>query len=196
MLSQIIDNSRTDKNTRHSYLETYEKIFNNKKETATHVLEVGIGGGFPGDGGGSIKLWHDYFTNANIYGLDIKSIDDVWNEIKNTERIQLYTSIDAYNDAFFNETFLDQKMEFDIVIDDGPHTLESMIKFIQLYSQVMKKDGILVIEDIQSWDWIEILKNAVPDNLKKYIIVYDLRSERPIDIVPDNIIFTIDLTSQ
>ena len=67
MLSQIIDNSRTDKNTRHSYLETYEKIFNNKKETATHVLEVGIGGGFPGDGGGSIKLWHDYFTNANIY---------------------------------------------------------------------------------------------------------------------------------
>lgn len=87
-------------------------------------------------------------------------------------------------------------MEFDIVIDDGPHTLESMIKFIQLYSQVMKKDGILVIEDIQSWDWIEILKNVVPDNLKKYIIVYDLRSERPIDIVPDNIIFTIDLTSQ
>ena len=137
-----------------------------------------------------------FYKRQYIYGLDIKSIDDVWNEIKNTERIQLYTSIDAYNDAFFNETFLDQKMEFDIVIDDGPHTLESMIKFIQLYSQVMKKDGILVIEDIQSWDWIEILKNAVPDNLKKYIIVYDLRSERPIDIVPDNIIFTIDLTSQ
>jgi hypothetical protein len=29
MLSQLIDNTRTDKNTRHSYLETYEKIFNN-----------------------------------------------------------------------------------------------------------------------------------------------------------------------
>jgi hypothetical protein len=196
MLSQLIDNSRTDKNTRHSYLETYEKIFNNKKETATHVLEVGIGGGFPGDGGGSIKLWHDYFTNANIYGLDIKSIDDIWNENKNTERIQLYTSIDAYDDEFFNKSFVDKNMEFDIVIDDGPHTLESMIQFIKLYSQIIKKDGILVIEDIQYWDWIEILKNEVPDNLKNYIKVYDLRDERPIDIVPDNIIFTIDLTSQ
>lgn len=191
MLSQLVDNDRTDKNTRHSYLETYEKLFSNKKETATNILEIGIG-----ETSGSIKLWYDYFTNANIYGLDIKSIDDVWNEIKNNERIILHTSIDAYDDEYFKTSFIDKNIQFDIVIDDGPHTLESMIKFIKLYSQIMKKDGILVIEDVQEWDWIEILKNEVPDNLKKHVKVYDLRDERPKHIVWDNIIFTIDLSEQ
>jgi len=196
MLSQLINNDRTDKNTRHSYLETYEKLFSNKKETATNVLEVGIGGNYSGEGGGSIKLWYDYFTNAKIYALDTKFIGDVWSEIRNNERIILHTSIDAYDDEYFNAAFIDKNIQFDIVLDDGPHTLESMIKFIKLYSQIMKKDGILVIEDVQEWDWIEILKNEVPDNLKKYIKVYDLRHERPIDHVADNILFTIDLSEQ
>jgi hypothetical protein len=197
MLSQLVDNSRTDKNTRHSYLETYEKIFNKKKATATHVLEIGIGGGYPGDGGGggSIKLWYDYFTNATIYGLDKMPTEVVWSALKDNNRIILYSSTDAYDDAFFYKTFIGKNVEFDILIDDGPHTLESMIKFIKLYSQILKKDGIMAIEDIQSWDWIETLKNNVPDNLKNYIKVYDLRHERPIDIVHDNIIFTIDLSS-
>ena len=62
------------------------------------------------------------------------------------------------------------------MIDDGPHTLESMLTFIKLYSNVLANDGILVIEDIQSIDWIPILANQVPDNLKKFIQVYDLRS--------------------
>ena len=62
------------------------------------------------------------------------------------------------------------------MIDDGPHTLESMLTFIKLYSNVLANDGILVIEDIQSIDWIPILANQVPDNLKNFIQVYDLRS--------------------
>ena len=37
-------------------------------------------------------------------------------------------------------------------LDDGPHTLESI--FIKLYSQVMSDDVILIVEDVQSWDWI------------------------------------------
>ena len=61
-LEKIVDNSRTDKNTVHSYLPLYQKLLLGKKETAKNVLEVGI------YGGGSIKLWSDYFTNANVYG--------------------------------------------------------------------------------------------------------------------------------
>jgi len=61
------------------------------------------------------------------------------------------------------------------MLDDGPHTLESMLKFIKLYSQVMKDDGILIIEDVQSMDWIDILRNEVPEHLKHFVKVYDLR---------------------
>jgi hypothetical protein len=37
-----------------------------------------------------------------------------------------------------------------MVLDDGPHTLESMIKFIEFYSQILADDGILIIEDVQT----------------------------------------------
>ena len=88
-LEDLVDNSKTDKNTIHSYLPLYEQLLNKRKETALNVLEVGI------NLGGSIKLWHDYFTNATIFGLDIISIDNdiICDEIKNNDRIKLLTSI-------------------------------------------------------------------------------------------------------
>ena len=75
------------------------------------------------------------------------------------------------------------------MLDDGPHSLESMIKFIKLYSQIMTDDGILVIEDVQSLDWADILKDIVPENLKQFIKIYDLRNNKN---RYDDIVFTID----
>ena len=57
-LEDLVDNSRTDKNTIHSYLPLYQNLLISKKETAKNVLEVGI---FLG---GSIKLWSDFFING------------------------------------------------------------------------------------------------------------------------------------
>jgi len=182
-LEEIADNSRTDKNTLHSYLPLYQKLLLGKKETAKNVLEVGI------QHGGSIKLWSDYFTNANVYGLDIMNISDVWEGIKDTEKIILHTSTDAYNNYFVVTNFLNKNIKFDFILDDGPHTLESMIKFIQLYSQIMTDDGILIIEDVQSWDWINVLIDIVPEELNKFIKIYDLRPNKN---RYDDIVFTID----
>ena len=181
-LADLIDNSRTDKNTTHSYLDLYDSLFSSKRETSTNVLEVGI------CYGGSIKLWSDYFVNATVYGLDVMNIQDVWEEIKNKDKIVLHTSTDAYDETFFNKTFLN-KQQFDMMLDDGPHSLESMKQFIKLYSQLLTVDGILVIEDVQSWDWIEILKNEVPEHLKDYIETYDLRLNKN---RYDDIVFVIN----
>lgn len=182
-LEEIVDNSKTDKNTTHSYLPLYQKLLENKKETAKNVLEVGI------YNGGSIKLWNDFFVNANVYGLGIMNIENVWEGIKNNDKIILHTSTDAYNETFFINHFLNKNIQFDFMLDDGPHSLESMKQFIKLYSQVMTDDGILIIEDVQSWDWIDILTNEVPENLKQFIKVYDLRV---IKNRYDDIVFTID----
>ena len=129
-LEQLCQNSLTDKNTTHSYLELYEKLLINKKETAKNVLEVGIGD-FGPKNGGSIKLWKDYFTSAIIYGLDILPIHRVIDELKNNDRVVLYTSVDAYDTNFFNTNFVNKNIKFDFMLDDGPHTLASMKKFIQ-----------------------------------------------------------------
>jgi cephalosporin hydroxylase len=182
-LEELVDNSRTDKNTRHSYLPLYQNLLIKKKQTAKNVLEVGI------CFGGSIKLWSDFFINANVYGLDIMHIDYVWEGIKNKDNIILHTSSDAYNEDFFVTNFLNNNIKCDFMLDDGPHTLESMKQFIKLYSQIMTDDGILIIEDVQSWDWIEILINEVPENSKQFIKIYDLR---PIKNCYDDIVFTID----
>jgi hypothetical protein len=187
-LEEIVDNLITDKNTTHSYLPLYQTLLKSKKESAKNVLEVGIGD-FGEKNGGSIKLWKDYFTNATIYGIDIIPIERVIDELINNDRVILYTCSDAYNVDFFKAEFLDKNVKCDFMLDDGPHTLESMKQFIKLYSQIMTDDGILIIEDVQSWDWIDLLKNEVPESLKQFIKVYDLRKNKG---RYDDIVFTID----
>lgn len=182
-LLELVDNSTTDKNTTHSYLSLYQDLLIKKKETALNVLEVGI------QQGGSIVLWNNFFKNATIYGLDILHINNIGDCVKNKEKIILYTSTDAYNNDFFTNTFLNKGLKFDFMLDDGPHTLESMIKFVKLYSQIMTDDGILIIEDVQNLDWIDILKDQVPENLKKFVKYYDLRHNKN---RYDDIVFTID----
>ena len=64
-----------------------------------------------------------------------------------------------------------------------------MKQFINLYSQVLADDGILIIEDVQCLEWADTLKNVVPDHLKEFIKIYDLRN---IKSRYDDIIFTIN----
>ena len=180
-LYSLIDNDRTDKNTVHSYLNVYTDLFCSRKNTAKNVLEVGIARG------GSIKLWHDYFTNATVYGLDIRHSSKVWDELKTLSRVKLLTSINAYDADTF--PFSDKK--FDIIIDDGSHKMEDMISFIKLYSECIAEGGILIIEDIPSIYWIDVLKQMVPDALKPYIKVYNLIGTKNRF---DDILFTIDLS--
>ena len=190
-LVSLIDNTETDKNTVHSYLELYETLLSPKKNTAKNILEIGIGD-FKEKNGGSIKLWKAYFPNAKIYALDILPKNRVLDEIINDERVVLFTSTNAYDEKFFNENFLNKNLKFDLLLDDGPHTLESMKTFIRLYSKVMTDDGILIIEDIQSIDWWPILYREVPQHLKKFVKPYDLRKNKN---RYDDMIFTIDKSS-
>jgi hypothetical protein len=102
----------------------------------------------------------------------------------------LYTGIDAYDETFFNSNFLSKNIKFDVMLDDGPHSVNSQQKFIQLYSQLLTENGILIVEDVQSPSYIEELNSVVPDHLKNFVKVYDLRKQKG---RYDDLIFTIDL---
>jgi hypothetical protein len=177
-LIELIDNTKTDKDTTHSYLETYENLFRNKKFTSTAVMEIGI------CGGGSIKLWHDYFPNAIIYGIDILRYDEKINFLNNNNRIKLLLETDAYNMDINNIKFL-----FDIIIEDGDHVLSSQIKTINKFLPLLKEDGILIIEDIQKIEHIKELYDNTPEEYKKYIRHYDLRGNK---YRYDDILFVIN----
>lgn len=179
-LIELIDNSITDKNTTHSYLELYESLLISKKEKAKNVLEIGV------DNGGSIKLWYDYFQNASIYGIDIKFKDSIA-IFQNKERICL-SCFDAYEEEIYKTRFI-KNIKFDMILDDGPHTLESQVQCIKLYSQLLTEDGIFIIEDVQDMSWLEVLYNTVPEHLKQFVKMYDLRGNKG---RYDDIVFTIN----
>ena len=173
-LLEYCDCGLTDKNTTHSYLEVYEALFQSKRNTATHVLEIGIGPA-PHQNAGSIRMWALYFPNAQIHTCDIIPIDHVHPCIINHPQVYLHTPNDAYKLNFVQSTFSSKNIKFDVLIDDGPHTLQSMISFITLYLPLMKDDGVLVIEDVQDIAWIETLHAATPIEWKEHVTVYDRR---------------------
>ena len=93
----------------------------------------------------------------------------------------------AYTKEYVQKNFENKK--FDFLIYDGPHSLESQEKFIELYSPLLSENGILIIEDVQHINWLEKLKNKTPPHLKQYIKTYDLRKNKG---RYDDIVFTID----
>jgi hypothetical protein len=178
-LIELVNNEKTDKNTIHSYLSLYNLLLKNKKNSCQNVIEVGI------KEGGSIKLWHDYFSNATIYGCDNDNHSFIWDEIKNNNRIKLFNSTNVYDPLFINN-FKDIKFDFAL---NGTNTLESMIQFIELYLPLMKDDGILIVENIQEIKWLDILKSIIPIEFKNNIKTYDLRVNKN---RYDDIVFVID----
>lgn len=165
-LRQHCDNVRTDKDTTHSYLEVYEELFVANREQVQNLLEIGV------LDGGSMTMWHSVFPNAQIYGLDCKRYPNA---------LPWYTSPrahehigDAYDPAFASAVC--EGKQFDIMIDDGPHTLESMIAFVKLYFPYLASNGIMVIEDVQDIQWCETIRNAFPEHVRGKVEILDRRS--------------------
>lgn len=174
-LEDIIDNRATDKNTTHSYLAVYQKLFEDKQNTVKNVLEIGLGHG------GSIKLWNDYFPNTEVYVLDINTSWGLRCDIS-SPRIHLQLR-DAYTQECLEE-FGD--IRFDIMIDDGPHTLESMKFFVKNYSRLLNDDGILIVEDIPELEWTTVLQGCVSDDM-----IYETYDRRHLKNRFDDIMFVV-----
>lgn len=179
-----IDNSRTDKNTVHSYISLYQKLLKRYKGRATNILEIGIGPEKHSNGG-SIKLWHDYFKTATVWAADIIPYSKVYDGIKNNPRINIVLG-NAYNENENTYKIL-SKQKYDFILDDGPHSLQSMIQCIKLYLPLIKKDGIFIIEDVQDFSWFDILRSHVDLNIY-CVITYDLRKNKD---RYDDLVFTV-----
>jgi len=115
----------------------YDNIFPERKESTTSLLEIGVKNGY------SLLLWRDYFINANILGIDPRYCPNVQGE----KRISQITA-DAYD-----LSLIKQLGSFDIIIDDGPHTLESMEFFLEHYPKLCNPGGIVILEDILYSSW-------------------------------------------
>ncbi len=121
----------------HGFIQIYEPYFNNLKE-AKNVLEIGV------YHGGSLKYLESKFENAKIYGLDIED-----KKVYDSERIKTYIVNQENRESlekFLNET----DVEFDIIIDDGGHTMkQQQVSFGVLFKK-LKKGGLYILEDLHT----------------------------------------------
>jgi O-antigen biosynthesis protein len=155
---------QTDHFTSHSaLLDVYEMLFHNIRWTQDSVLEIGTN-----DGGG-IKMYSDYFQNAKAFGMDILPTPEA---LKKYPRI-VHHCRDAYTVESI-ELMKSLGRDFALIVDDGPHTLESQLWFCEHYPHLLSPDGLAVVEDIQEYAWTEQFFKKVPSGFIG--ITIDLRS--------------------
>jgi 16S rRNA G966 N2-methylase RsmD len=113
-------------------------------------------------------------------------MDENIKEKLNKNRCKIY-KMDAYSQNAIDILKNDNPNGFDIMIDDGPHTISSQMYFIKKYFSLLNNKGVMIIEDVMPLD-IVILERQVDIDFKKNIEVIDLRK---IKNSSDNILFVI-----
>jgi hypothetical protein len=130
----------------HNYTIVYYNLFKDIQLHKLNIFELGIGG-TPGikNGGGSLRAWKSFFINSDIYGGDIDSL-----QLFTEDRITTFL-IDQTNSTSIHSCFY-KLPNFDIIIDDGQHTLSANKCFFENSIHKLKSGGYFIIEDIPNFE--------------------------------------------
>lgn len=142
---------------RHSYTPIYYDLFKDRAESIKKVLEMGIGPNkeFKNKDvvynkrlkvlyhkGASLKMWRDFFPNAQIYGGDI-----VPESLFEDERIKTFLC-DEREKEDLEKLIENTGGDIDIFIDDASHRSKDQIFMAKTLLPLLKKDVVYVIEDV------------------------------------------------
>ena len=126
----------------HPYTLFYDGLFKNKKNETLTIAEFGI------LDGASLRMWKEYFVNAEIYGFEYDNhLIDHFKQKCNNNRITL-SNIDVTNRYSILSALSEFNVLYDIMIEDTTHEFEDQINVIENAYQYLKPGGILIIEDI------------------------------------------------
>ena len=127
----------------HLYNLEYEPEMEKRRNDSIKILEIGI---FKGT---SLNAWHEYFPNAEIYGIDI------FTRLKPSDVPALaldrvhYLKGDSTN-ASITKMIADawgKDIRFDYIIDDGLHTPDANRLTFNHIIPYLAEDGVFYIED-------------------------------------------------
>lgn len=149
----------------HTYATHYAEIFAARSRDTLAVLEFGIGTNNPsipsnmgvaGKPGASLRVWRDFFPNAQIYGADIDR-----KILFKDERIETFF-VDQTQPVTFQALWREVgATQFDVIIDDGLHTpTAAKTTFDNAFSRV-KPGGLYIIEDLQRHALLEMTEHLV-----------------------------------
>jgi hypothetical protein len=140
----------TDKGVIHDYLPYYDLMFNEFRNKEINIFEIGY------QYKGSLRLWEKYFLYAKIRAIDITEerpfIEDakalnLLTEIETGSRVKTeIKDLNTLTKRYFKDFIPD------IVIEDSSHELQDQLFIIRLIYPLLRKGGLLIIEDIQDLD--------------------------------------------
>ena len=122
--------------TKYDFLLLYKNYFETFRNKKINLLEIGI------DKGNSLRLWREFFFNANIIGIDIEKKDF---KIEGVDFL-----IGDQSNLNFLKKVTNKYNAFDIIIDDGSHFNEHIISSFNYFFPYLNKDGIYIVEDLQT----------------------------------------------
>ena len=135
------------------FIEAYKKHL--AALTPKRVLEIGV------QHGGSLKIWRDMFPDAEIVGVDIDP------QCKQYEETNIKVLIGDQHDVKFLESLGD----FDIIIDDGGHTMTQQQTSLKWLMPQLREGGIYVIEDLHTsyWEQFKDIEHSTIEEIKSLI---------------------------
>ena len=153
------------------YLQHYEDKFESIRNDVTKILEIGL------NTGGSHLMWLEYFPNAMVYAIDSRILYEVVVKNKHTGgRIEMVDGWDERDEdrlvVFEGDQSSDEDLnkfcslyggEFDIIIDDGGHSMRQQQTSLRALYNQLKSNGIYVIEDLHtgSNQWPNLYDSSV-----------------------------------
>ncbi|HUY36321.1 MAG TPA: class I SAM-dependent methyltransferase [Pirellulales bacterium] len=138
-LREIGTSCPTDKVTGHGYDVAYERHFSHLRSSPLRILEIGVGGG------GSLRMWEQYFPYAHLVGVDIDP------DCARQAGPRAHIFIGDQADRGFLELLSHQAgAPFDIIIDDGGHGMEQQIASFRTLFKALRPGGTYVIEDLET----------------------------------------------
>lgn len=131
-----------DKGSIHSYISVYEDLLTPYRK-CKKVLEIGI------LAGQSLKMWEEYFSEADVYGVDITDADLKPMIASGKHRISIFNACDPVQ---VEKHFKDNK--FDVIIEDASHALHDQLLLYKNFKKHIAENGIYIIEDVDKIDQV------------------------------------------
>jgi hypothetical protein len=199
-MSEISKKYPTDKDFTHNYFNSvYEKYFSPIRDEVTKFCEIGVGGFWQDAGwvpGNSLRVWDEYFPNAEILGLDINSFD------LTSQGKVVVDYIDQSNKTLVDE-YAAKISEYDIILDDGSHVMYDQQITMAAFFKSVKSGGIFVMEDLHTspevrmpeknaiWNWGDPTKITTLEMLESFKntgkIISDYLSDEEKEYLENNI---------
>jgi len=151
------------KNSGHGYTKFYLKILRRLRKKNLNILEIGS------YAGASAAAFSKFLPKSNIYCLDV----NISNFKYASKKITVYgmdaSNVKSYKNFLNKIHVLKNGKFFDIIIDDGSHKLNDILKTLKIYFMHLKPKGYYIIEDYRLPNFFKHLNDVNETKIDKLI---------------------------